>query len=71
VVEIGPKGLTSDQVVGETLRYMGRVSSNLCKNGQTVRGIIISKDADPKLDYAIKMTPAIEHKRYSVSFALK
>lgn len=43
---------TSDKVVGQTLRYMGWVNVNLA-NGRKVRGIIIAKEFDYKLKYAI------------------
>lgn len=70
VIEL-KKGMTSDEVVGQTLRYMGWVKSNLCKSDQGVSGIIISKDADHRLEYALKMVPAIQHMRYEIQFSLK
>jgi restriction system protein len=74
VIEL-KKGMPSDEVVGQTLRYMGWVKCNLCRNDQSVRGIIISpKKAvarpDPQLEYALKMAPAIEHKLYTIQFSL-
>jgi hypothetical protein len=65
------KGRPSDQVVGQTLRYMGWVKKNLCTDGQVVRGVIICRDHDPKLSYALEMAKNIDVRYYSVSFKLK
>lgn len=69
VIEL-KKGRPSDQVVGQTLRYMGWVKKNLCKEGQGVRGLVICRDRDPKLSYALEMTPSIDVRYYNVSFKL-
>lgn len=65
------KGRPSDRVVGQVLRYMGWVKRNLCSNGQTVKGLVICRDHDPKLTYALEMTNNIDVRYYSVSFKLK
>lgn len=70
VIEL-KKGRPSDHVIGQILRYMGWVKRNLCKNGQTVKGLIICREHDPKLTYALEMTNNIEVRYYSVSFKLK
>jgi len=70
VIEL-KKGRPSDQVVGQILRYMGWVKKNLCTNGQTVKGLIICRDPDPKLSYALEMTNNIDVRYYSVSFKLR
>jgi len=70
VVEL-KKGRPSDQVVGQILRYMGWVKKNLCADGQGVRGLVICRDHDPKLSYALEMTNGIDVRYYSVSFKLK
>lgn len=64
------KGRPSDRVVGQILRYMGWVKRNLCQNGQAVRGLVICRDHDPKLTYALEMTNNIDVRYYSVSFRL-
>jgi len=64
-------GRPSDRVVGQILRYMGWVRRNLCENAQTVRGLIICRDHDPKLTYALEMINNIDVRYYSVSFKLK
>lgn len=70
VIEL-KKGRPSDRVVGQILRYMGWVKSNLCTKGETVKGLIICRDHDPKLTYALNMTSNIDVRYYSVSFKLK
>ena len=69
VIEL-KKGRPSDQVVGQVLRYMGWVKINLCKEGQSVKGLVICHDADPRLSYALEMTQNIDVRYYSVSFNL-
>lgn len=70
VIEL-KKGRSSDQVVGQTLRYMGWVKDELCKEGQTVKGRIICRDPDLRLSYALKMTKDIDIRYYEASFRLK
>jgi restriction system protein len=70
VIEL-KKGRPSDQVVGQVLRYMGWVKKNLCKDGQSVRGLVVCREPDPKLSYAIEMTNNIDVRYYSVSFKLR
>ena len=50
---------------------MGWVKRNLCTNGQSVRGLVICRDPDPKLSYALEMTNNIDVRYYSVSFRLR
>jgi restriction system protein len=64
------KGRESDKVVGQILRYMGWVSEELCKNDQTVRGIIICQESDDKLYYATKAAQNITLKHYHIDFRL-
>ena len=70
VIEL-KKGRPSDQVVGQVLRYMGWIKQNLCKEGQTVKGLVICHDPDPKLSYALEMTNNIDVRYYNVSFKLR
>lgn len=70
VIEL-KKGRPSDQVVGQVLRYMGWVKKNLCTGNQAVSGLVICKDEDAKLSYALEMTSNINVRYYSVSFKLK
>lgn len=70
VIEL-KKGRPSDQVVGQVLRYMGWVKKNLCVEGQAVKGLVICRDPDPKLSYALEMTNNIDVRYYSVAFKLR
>ena len=57
VIEL-KKGRSSDVVVGQILRYMGWVKEHLAVDDYDqydVRGIIISKEKDDRLEYALKM----------------
>ncbi len=69
VIEL-KKARSSDHVVGQVLRYMGWVRENLCKDGQSVKGLVISSEPDPKLSYAIKEAKNVGVKYYKVSFKL-
>jgi len=70
VIEL-KKGRESDKVVGQTLRYMGWVKENLAKTRQNVRGIIVTKERDEKLTYAIKpVKDKIRVKYYDIAFKL-
>ena len=64
------KGKTSDAVVGQTQRYMGWVRRNLTDPGQGVRGVIVAREADDKLKYALSEAPNIDLMTYEVSFTL-
>jgi restriction system protein len=65
------RGKPSDQAVGQILRYMGWVKANLCKEGQDVRGLIICKEPDVRLTYAINMVGNVKVKYYKVAFDLR
>lgn len=65
------KGRKNDEVIGQVLRYIGWVRENLVKNNEKVRGLIIVKDEDPKLEYAVKeISDKVKVKRYNVNFKL-
>ena len=70
VIEL-KKGRPADQVIGQILRYMGWVKKNLCKEDQRVKGLVICRDPDPKLSYALDMTNNIVVQYYRVSFKLR
>ena len=69
VIEL-KKGKTSDVVVGQTLRYMGWVREHLCQQGESVRGVIICRDQDDRLDYALSVVSNVEVQFYRVDFQL-
>jgi len=71
VIEL-KKGRESDKVVGQILRYMSWVKENLCLEGEDVKGLIICKDEDERLSYALKMVQnIIKLKFYNVDFRLR
>ena len=69
VVEL-KRGKTSDATVGQLLRYINWVKENIAGKGQGVRGIIIARDVDEALNYAIKNLEYVEVKTYKVDFRL-
>lgn len=69
VVEL-KRGRASDVVVGQVLRYMGYVQDVLTSPGQSVSGIIVALDDDPKLRRALSVVPAVAFYRYEISFKL-
>jgi len=69
VVEL-KKGRASDAVVGQTLRYMSFVQEMLAEKDQTVQGIIIAREEDPRIRRALAMVPNIRFCRYQVTFKL-
>jgi restriction system protein len=69
VIEL-KRGKSSDSVVGQLLRYMAWVRENVASGEQGVRGMVIAKEVDDALSYAVKDQP-ISVKTYEVSFRLK
>lgn len=69
VVEL-KKGRASDAVVGQLLRYMGYVKEVLAEETQTVRGVIIAMEDEPKIRRALSVVPNIDFYRYQISFKL-
>lgn len=65
------KGRKNDQVIGQTLRYITWVEENLAK-GKKVKAIIIVRERDKKLEYALKqVNDKVSVKIYKVSFNLE
>lgn len=69
VIEL-KRNQSSDNTVGQTLRYMGWVRRNLATEGRTVEGLIICGEIDRKLQYALDGQPNIRCMTYQVSFNL-
>ncbi|HEY0171241.1 MAG TPA: endonuclease NucS domain-containing protein [Pyrinomonadaceae bacterium] len=69
VIEL-KRGRSSDSAVGQVLRYIGWVNENLAKPGQNTRGIIIAKEVDDALRYAIKGLANVRVLTYRVDFKL-
>jgi len=70
VIEL-KKGKESDPVIGQTLRYIGWVKENLCEEKQSVKGIVICREVDKKMLYAVQpLKDLIKVKKYKVDFKL-
>lgn len=70
VVEL-KRNQTSDQTVGQLLRYIGWVKRHLAEDGDEVHGMIICREADNALYYALSIVPNVELRLYEVEFHLK
>lgn len=73
VIEL-KKGQSNDSVIGQMLRYMGWVEKNKVENDEGVKGIIIVKEIDNKLEYALsalKNKVKISCFMYNVQFSLQ
>ena len=68
VIEL-KRNQTSDDTVGQILRYMGWVTENLKE--KNVQGIIVAGKYDEKLYYAQNMIQAVDVFLYEVQFKLK
>ncbi|MCJ7458775.1 MAG: endonuclease NucS [candidate division Zixibacteria bacterium] len=70
VVEL-KRGKESDKVVGQALRYIGWVRKNLANKGQKVAGLIITKEEDTRLNYALEpIKDLIQLKFYKISIKI-
>jgi hypothetical protein len=70
VVEL-KRNQTSDQTVGQLLRYIGWVKRHLAEDSDEVHGMIICRAADDALHYALSTVPNVELRLYEVEFHLK
>jgi len=70
VIEL-KRGQTSDETVGQVLRYIGWVKANRAEQDQNVRGVIICKEIDDALRYAVLSVPDISVLLYTVGFDLE
>ena len=62
---------TSDQTVGQALRYIGWVQENLAEPKDQVEGLIIAHQADEQLRYALKSLNNVTLQLYEVDFHLR
>lgn len=69
VVEL-KRGRPSDRVVGQAARYMGYVRTHLAKPGQAVEGLIVARDTEEALRYAVAAIPGLQLATYEVTFQL-
>lgn len=68
VIEL-KRNQTSDSTVGQILRYINWLEAHKT-NGQTVKGIIIARNFDEKLQYALKKIKDVQTLIYKVNFVL-
>ncbi len=64
------RGKTGDVTVGQILRYIGWVRENLSKDGQKVTGIIVAREVDEGLKYAVRELSHVSLLTYKVDFTL-
>lgn len=69
VIEL-KKGQESDKVVGQILRYMGWVKEHVCEGNENVKGLIICRQNDERLSYALSVVPEVDVRFYEVNFRL-
>jgi hypothetical protein len=70
VIEL-KRNQTSDQTIGQLLRYIGWVKRHLAEEDDEVHGMIICREADLPLHYALSTIPNVELRLYEVEFHLK
>jgi hypothetical protein len=62
---------STDQTVGQVLRYVGWVKRHLAQEGQPVEALIIAHKADKEARYALSTLPNVKMMTYEVEFKLK
>ena len=70
VIELKRRG-TSDEVVGQVLRYIGWIQKHLAESGETVEGLIVARSGDARMHYAVSAVPGLEFMSYEVEFRLQ
>lgn len=69
VVEL-KRGRTSDEAVGQALRYRGWVKRHLAEPVDSVEAVVVAHVVDPKLLYALEGVDDVAVRTYSVRFSL-
>lgn len=62
---------TSDQTVGQVLRYMGWVKQRMAAAEDSVEGLVIAHEADQAIRFALAAVPAVRLQLYEVDFRLR
>lgn len=70
VIELKRHG-SSDQVVGQVLRYIGWIRAHHVEPGETVEGLIVAHEGDAQLHYAVSAVPDLSFMAYEVEFHLR
>jgi Endonuclease NucS len=68
IIEIKRKA--KDLSIGQILRYMGWTKEELCKNGQSVRGLIVAESKDVNLEFALRVVPDVKFYKLGLSITL-
>lgn len=69
VIEL-KRNQSTDQTIGQTLRYVGWVKKHLAQNGQSVEALIIAHQIEKEALYAISTLPNVRMMTYEVEFRL-
>lgn len=69
VIEL-KKGQTSDETVGQVLRYIGAVRREVASPEDKIEGLIIAREPTDKLRYALSVVSFVSLQRYEVDFQL-
>jgi hypothetical protein len=70
VIEL-KRNQTSDQTVGQVLRYIGWVKKHMAQAGEQVEGLVIAHDADEGIGYALTAVSMVRLQFYEVQFRLR
>lgn len=70
VVEL-KRNQSSDDTVGQAMRYVGYVREHIAGKDDRVDGLIICHQGDEKIRYALKLVPSINLMLYEVDFRLR
>jgi hypothetical protein len=66
VIELKKYGVKSYSIIDQIARYMGYIKKHIAKEGQKVKGIIITGSKDEKLEYAASAIPNLEVKTFKL-----
>lgn len=61
---------STDQTVGQALRYLGWVQQELAQPGQQVEALIIARRPDTRAQYALSTLPNVSMMTYEIEFRL-
>ena len=69
VIEL-KRNQANDDTIGQILRYMGWVKAAKAESDQNVQGLIIARDANQKLIYALNAAKDVALQLYEIEFRL-
>lgn len=62
---------STDQTVGQVLRYIGWIQKHLAKSEGSVEGLIIARNADEEVSYALSALTNVKLMIYEFEFHLR